>query len=54
MYVYIYIYIYIYIYLRIFKYRQSSNFFVLCQMSKYFAKCFGPSTQVPKFLTQIP
>ena len=31
-----------------------SNFFVLCQMSKYFGKCFGPSTRAPKFLTQIP
>ena len=23
-------------------------------MSKYFGKCFGPSTRAPKFLTQIP
>ena len=30
------------------------NFFVLCQMSKYFAKCFGPSTRAPKFFTQMP
>ena len=27
----------------------------LCrQMSKYFGKCFGPSTRAPKFLTQMP
>ena len=27
---------------------------MLCQMSKYFGKCFGPSTRAPKFLTQMP
>ena len=29
-------------------------FFVLCQMSKYFHKCFGLSAQAPKFSTQMP
>ena len=23
-------------------------------MSKYFGKCFGPSTRTPKFSTQMP
>ena len=31
-----------------------SNFFVLCEMSRYFGKCFGPSTRVPKFWAQMP
>ena len=31
-----------------------SNFSVLCQMSKYFGTCFGPSTRDLSFSTQMP
>ena len=31
-----------------------SNFSVLCQMSKYFGTCFGPSTRELSLSTQMP